>query len=742
MKKYFYLMAGAFVVLISFNTYAQTVVKSVPISKEKSLKNVVENKIVNKEINPLFNHENTIPATRSSEEYVLKEDFQEWDGNDPSWLPQDWEIKTIGSLSGHPGWHIYEPRSVYEEITSKCMVFESFENPVNQWLITPKLEISEGMELSFYTFPSPLYYFDWNFIDWTTYTFTEMNVINDFKVCLSEDDGETWVLLKSLANEFKDITGYSDLFYQAYPRTFHIDLSNYVGKNVRIGFQVEGENGNIAMIDNVYIGFPSLEVAYSRPYGALFFGLSSADEYVPASIMAVPVYKPVTFYNESPDTNAIYTWTYNDSDGPQSSDNQKELTVTYHTDYTNESTTRNNLYEMPVLTASAERYATTEFSYPYFLQAGGKGEYEKFYPQTNEKEIIDLGLGIVDPMTEGTATWTDIALPYFGYNQESDRYWTDKMLNGDPDLSMDEDNYSHLIMNGNLFYATEAPLVINGVRANGYGRVDRNAVFKAEIYLIGRNWMIPETPYATAICTGDDITIIDRYASNYILSFNFKFDEPIVMSTELTPYYFVAVSGFHDPDHVEYYSPEMSEYDNPDGLALGWIGKKSKLMGNEYPVSWSPVYEYTGSYVSFYIMLDAVYPWLESQTESVEIGNGETVSLALDSYYDGSSLSVENLPSWLQAKPEGRYGEAFISFTSSSSEIVSAEVTVIGPGVAKTIIVNNTGEGKIENISVSDLEDYEEIYTLTGIKVSGNINPGIYIIKNKKGDITKRFIKK
>ena len=743
MKKLNCLLSLALIGVTGINASVQTTMQSTPKEKPVFFHKPLKGIETRTTINPNIGSAVSSLATRSDEGGLLNENFEEWNSADgEKWLPEGWTTKRITSASGHKGWRMYAPMSAYDEITSKCLVFESFKEPVDEWVITPSVAVADGMELRFFAYPSPLYYYDWSKIDWETYTFTEMSLLNDFKINISEDGGNSWTLLKSLADDFKDITGYFDLYYQMYPRLYKIDLSKYAGKNVMIGFQIEGNpEGNLAVLDDVYVGYPPIELSYSKPEGALFFGLSSTDQFVPASIMTVPVYQPVTFENKSKSTTANYSWIYMDTDGEKTSQEQKALTVTYKTDYTDEFTTRNNLYDMPVLTASDDKFADTEFTYPYLLQAGGKGEYERYYTDTQDKEVINLGLGVVDPMTEGTATYADIALPYFGYNNESDRYWTDIMLNGDKDFSMDENTYCKLLKNGNLFYATDAPLVITGVHTNGYGRVSRNAVFKAEIFLIGKNWQVPDTPYATAICTGDDITIIDRYSTNNILSFNFKFDEPIVMSKELTPYYFVAISGFNDPENVEYYSPEMSDLDNPDRLALGWIGKELKFNGQKYPVSWSPVQEYTRSYVAFYIMLDAVFPWLESESEDFHVSKGETIDVKLDSYYDGDELKIENMPSWLTAKAEGRYGETKVNFTCTESLKETASVTITAPGVAKTINIINGEEGGVDSIYITDLTGKEAIYTLTGIKVRNTPKPGIYIIRNSDGTVSKKYLR-
>lgn len=713
-----------------------------PIQKEVKFKNIPGSIDNSGRIDPHIGEtDNSTPNKISEADFALREDFEGWDGLNDSWLPEGWTIERRQSASEHKGWRVYTPVSLYEEIKSTCMLFDTFNEPVDEWLITPEIRVADGMQLSWLSYPSPIYYFDPTYIDWTTYSFTEMHIINDFKVWVSDNNGQSWNLLKSVAEDYLETTGYFDLASRAKPTVYNINLSAYAGKDIIIGFNVVGEpEGNTAMVDDVTIGFPELNISYDRPAGSLFFGLSKYDEYLPASILVTPVYKPVTFINTSKDKKVNFSWTYTDTTGEHFS-NSTSLTVTYGTDYTSDYTTRNNLYDMPLLTAQAEKYATTEYSYPAWLQAGGKAEYEIYYTDSQEREIVDLGLGILDPVTEGTATYADIGVPYFGYNQSSDYFWTNYMLNGDPDLTMDENNYSHLIQYGNLMYTSDSPLVINGIRTNAYGKISKNVEMKAHIYLVDKGFAISEQPYVTAVCLPEDITIIDRYSSNDFLSFYFRFEEPVVISADITPYYFVTISGFRDAENVEYFSPEMSDKDNRDKLAFGWVGRESKLMGTLYPMSWGAVYDFLGQYVSFYIMLDAAYTWLECDTVEIKIGPDGKATLSLDSYYSSEQLEIDGLPEWLSAECSGRYGETKIVFTSTSDFEASAIITVGAPGIEKKIKVSTGGSNGIGNIELSDLDGSVEIYTLTGLKVTGTPAPGLYIIRQPGGRSFKSFVR-
>lgn len=746
--------------LVASNAGAQELIATNPVQKQISSKNsahkVVSSKQFAKDIkintletpsgfktkklelaqkpNTKLNPYSDKKFAASGGDYVFNEDFESFDGYDMLWLPSGWSVKRVKSQSGHFGWTAYAPLSAYEEIKSKCMVFNYFDDLVDEWLITPEIEVDADMQLSFESIPGGVYYFDWDYIDFDTFEFTELKVLNDFIVNVSNDNGATWKPIKALSDDFKKTKSFYEMTYMMDYTEYKVSLSEYAGQKIKIGFQVVGEpEGNSAIVDNVKVGYPELNVAYSRPTGHLFFGLSKYDENLPASIMTVPVFSPVTFTNTSknPNINVDYTWTYEDTDGFNTLNGDNKLSVTYRTNHESDFTSRNNLYEMPSLSASADRYTSKSFAYNYLVQAGGKGEYERYYTNTGETEIVDLGLTIVDPMTEGSATYADIVLPYFGYNQESDRFWTEYTFGKGEG---DDENWTHLEKYGNLFIPTNEPLVIEGVRANAYGRVSRNTKFTAEIYLLNGGFVIPEKPYAVAVCTGDDITIIDRNASNHILSLNFKFDEPIVMSKDLAPYYVVAIGGFRDPENVEYFSPEMSDKSNPDKLALGWIGKQLCWYGQTYPISWSDVYGYVEEYVSFYIMLDAHFPWLKSETEEHLVSADSPTTLSLDSYYDGNDLSVEGLPDWLTASVSGRYGKTEVTFSSTKPEEDTATVTIKGHGVSQTVNIKNNQAASAADIIIDGNDDTGVLYNLSGQRVSDNdATRGFFILRKADG---------
>lgn len=697
-------------------------------------------------ITPLHNNNtlnpNLKPARVSTPPtgYSLFEDFQSWDGKDTNWLPDGWSVDRKVKEDGHTGWYPYKPDPNYDLIPSTCMVFNEFNSAVDEWLVAPRVKVEKGMELSFLTYNNTLYYLDFDYVDMANgFVYTEKKIANDFRVNISTDGGKTWSVLKSLAQDAVDDP--SDIYFELYYRmglcNYNISLDDYAGQDVTIAFQVVGrKEGNAAFVDDVTIGLPPVKLKYSKPTGALWFGVSNNNEVLPASVLTVPVFAPLTFVNTSSNPGATYSWTYADSRGNEfGSDEQKNLSVTYTTNHTTELDSRNNWQTMPVLYGQAPGMAPGQFTYDNWLQAGGRGEYEKYIVDEDASEIVQLGLTVADPWQEGTTTWADIALPYFGYNQESDRFWTDYTFGGDNGPT----DYTHLEKIGNFFYSTDAPLVIDGVRLNAFGRITDDAEFKAELYLLNKGYMIADKPYATAVCKGDDIKVVDQSAfkTNNDIYLNFKFDQPVVMSKDVAPYYIVFISGFRDEKNVDYFSPLMSEYSNPDNLGLGWCWVETSFYGDTQQGQ-LPVANVTNDIlVSFYIMLDAQFPWLEGDVTEHTTSADAPTTLTLDSYH-GESLTVEGLPLWLNARVSGRYDKTQIEFTSTNPDEATATVTVKAPGVSKAITIKNTKSTGVAHITVDANDGTEILYNMAGQPVNPRTAPkGIYILRRADGSTSK-----
>lgn len=667
------------------------------------------------------------------------EDFEAWDGEDYSWLPDGWQRKRVTSANNHDGWIPYQPDGMsFASPYGKALIVLFSPETVDEWAVTPEIEVEEGMELTWNGLNDGVWYFDMSEnVDWDTFEYIKQVVICDVKINVSTDGGNTWTVIKSLSDDFIG-ESFMDLYMAAANemKKMKVSLDDYAGKKVKIGFQYVGTDGNTSAIDNVRVGLRELDLSYMNPAGSLHFGLSRESSYLPLSVIAAPAYAPITFTNTSYNEGATYSWTYLDNNAEEAvSNEQDELTISYTPDYTSEFSTRNNVFNMPQLHGTAPGASATNYNPGGYLQAGGTPDWEFSVQGSEDKVIENLGLTVNDISKEGVTTIAHNMVPIFGYNQEVDKYWSEYTFSED----YDENNWVKYHTMINVMLAPESPMVIDGVWTEAYARVKTSATFKVELRKLTEEGEIGDL-IASATATGDDLLIISAEelgGTNDFLTVNFKFDEPVVISNAVADMYVVCISGFNDPENVEYFSPLLSESDSSDGMAYGWILKDICMDGNTRS-SLTAVVNYTGVYQAFYIMLDASYPWLESADE-LTISPESPSFLKIDTYHPAEKLTVENLPSWLTAEIAGRYDNAYVKFTSTGTETDAAEVTVKGPGVSKTVKISY-GESGIDGIEADTLSGTEEIYTLTGRKVgAGSVVPGIYVVRHADGSASKVF---
>lgn len=689
----------------------------------------------NKKINPFAKVPKTLPNGT-----VFAEDFEAWDGIDSSWLPEGfaYDRKSGRECEGWSMMSESEASQLISGVTGNVLFIKFDSEFLDEWVVMPEITLDGDMILSFDTFNDGLWYFSTENVNWETMQYEGEKVLAfDQKVMISEDGGENWTELKSLAADFADWS-FGDLMngMDGASHRINVSLSEYAGKTVKLAYRYVGTDGNSSFIDNISIGKPALELNYTNPLGTLFFGMSPETYTLNMSILAGPVYKPWYFMNNSYADGATYSWKYMNADSEWDvSDEQDMLEVTYKTDYTSDFTTRNNLFHTPVLSGSAPGYSDGEFTRGQYLQAGGKGEFEAKF-STGETQFLNLGLGVIDPVNEGNTTVAAGFTPVFGYNSEVDKFWTDYTFGED---GGDENNYVKYEGYMNYFFNLDAPVVIKGLHTSGFAQLKEGARMKAKIIPLTDEGVPSEEALATAYCEYKDMLITpaeELGGTNDLVTFNFKFDEPIVMSSDVCMAYVVRISGFNDPENVEYFNPLMSAVSNPDGYAFGWISKTIVFEG-EPRESFTAVANYLSgeALLSFYISLDAEFPWLEGP-ESVNIGSDGIATVTLDSSVAGEDLKFENLPSWLSASAEGIHNNTVVTFRLAdvNQGANSATVTVAAPGVSHDITVN---AGASAVAGVESEAAAAEIYSLSGVRVSDMKASGVYIVKDVKGNVHK-----
>lgn len=704
-----------------------------------------------------------IGGAKAPAESVLFESFEGWDGEDINWTPEGWTVDMRGEVEREQSWTPYTPNPMYGLVAvpdGKYGYAVSFGSArQDEWLISPEVEIAEGYALSYWQFLDPAWLFSLDNVDWDTMDFTEEPEVAATLQIWAQPEGGEWTMLHDYADDFRGLS-FLELSYltPAAMEKKNISLDEFAGKKAKIAFRYVGIDGNTMMIDAINIGYPQLEdISYMDPFSTLYWGFGKSW-YLPsagADVAMIPVYEPVTWTNLSYHEGAVYEWSYIDPvTFEETTDNNPDgLTVTYEPNYSREATLINNFIAPPVLNASAPMSTPASYSAPYLcLQAGGKPTITFNDATTLEPTLFPFAPHFTDItyITCDDEKIGDNAIPVFGYNNHTDQYWLNYSLNGAEPL---ENNFSRLEAIANLFWASSAPLVVNGITAYGWGKVDPDAEFTATIY--GLNSEMSKdietfTEIASTKLKGADFIVEYPDAKGYICM-PFAFENPVVVrATEEHPAFFIMLSGFNS-EKVEYFAPLQSSLPDPNYLCWGYILNHINMEGHtdrpEYynikPMVYKIDDEYVDPYAAFAIGLDGFYPWLTTETTEIELAaDGTPVEVALGSYYDGSDLTVE-VPAGVEATVTGRYDKCVLTVSHNAATVIAdGDIVVKGPGVEVTIAVKENIAG-ISDISATNEAEVAGIYDLNGRRVNpADAEEGIYVVKYADGSATKKVIRK
>lgn len=689
--------------------------------------------------------------------YALYEGFEDWDGADLEWIPEGWTVDMRGDVPRSESWtptigggYLPAPKdgNYYYGINYSS-------ERQDEWLISPEIEVVGDMILSYWLYLDPVFLFSIDNVDWNEYEFIGDKVVAATLQIWAQPEGGEWQMLHDYVDDYKDM-GLMDMMMisPAGLEEKSISLAQFAGQKVKVAFRYVGTDGNTMLIDAIGIGYPALEdISYMDPFFTLYWGFEKGWEmsYLSAAIGHYPVYEPLSWTNMSYVDGATFSWKYCDPITAEFvTDNDPDvLEVTYVPDYSSEALKKNNFFYPPVLTATAPYATPGSYSSPYaYFQAGGKAERtlndgSEFLPSLIPFNFHDRGLAMV---TVDDPQIGDPAIPVFGYNVNTNDYWLNYSLNGTEAI---EGDYSRLEGISNIFFASGAPLVVNGMTLHAYGKVADDAEFTAIIYGLNEDMnsdFATFTEIARTSIKGSDI-IAESPTSRGYLALSFDFESPVVVqATAEHPAYVFMITGFNS-DKVDYFVPLQSNLPDPNYMCQGYILNHIDLSNHiDRPAYYSfkpMVYkegdEYVDLYGAFAIGIDAEYPWLTTECEQISLFNdGSKVEVTLGSYYDGSQLEVE-VPAGVEASVAGRYDECVLTVCHNDADVIAeGNVVVKGPGVKLEIPVKEEFSGieSVGNVAAGVVG----VYDLSGNRVD-SASRGIYIVKYSDGSVRKSVMK-
>lgn len=734
---------------------AKRLAKGISISGESKIKHI-DNRLGFKNVKPRLNKKASV-VKAASESTVLYESFEGWDGSTADWLPEGWTLQQKVSDPAQT-WGVGEaiPMTAIAPSQGNYLFAINFGYDQDEWLISPLVETQEGMSVSFMAYIDPTFLFSLENLDWNTYEFTqEPEVAATLQVMAKAEGDAEWTMLHDYADDFRGLS-FLELMNLAPAglESKNVSLGDFAGKKIQIALRYVGNDGNTMAVDEISVGYPSLEgVTFSEPFDIQFWGFERSAEmsYLTLGIASFPVFSPITWLNSTYLPDVEFSWQYCDPITSEMVDGGSEdfLSVTYAPDYTSDFTRRNNLYYPPKLTATAPFATPTTVTSPYdYLQAGGRSEFvlndgSVFEGSLLPFSFLNQGISIA---TIDSEKYGDATLPLFGHDAFTNKYWLDYTLNGEEPGADDDVQLDGIL---NFIYPSAAPMVVNGADVFAKGTMDDDVEFKLSIYALDETYVFDpdvQQPVATATCIAKDFIKDDAVAGrNTNLCIPFNFDSPVVMKAdENTVAYIVYLTGFNS-DKVEYFVPIQSYYPHPDYLCHGWITKRMRVQSDVYRFSATPLANYEGPegemYNAFAIGLHAEYPWLTTEVTEIKLPqDGSPVNVALGSYYDSSKLSV-TVPAGVEASLAGRYNECELTLEHNDADVIAeGDVVVSGPGVELTIPLSEVAG--ISDAVTSNDADVKAIYDLTGRRINADeVTSGIYIVKYTNGTAQKVAVK-
>lgn len=705
--------------------------------------------LIRKTVDPRFNVRKATAGL--PEGCVFSESFEGWDGTTPSWIPEDWTaINSSDDVPAGNRWSVDGGNPLAGVIApdgNYILGINYSADALDEWAVTPEIALSENMELTFHAFLNPMFLFDINYLDWSTYEFIERHVAATLQVMVQADGGE-WTKVWDAVDEFADVTGLEMMERGGAFDQYTVDLADYAGKNVRIGFRYVGTDGDTMYIDNIAVGLPALdEVSYIPDFSTLYwgFGRNPGWEAMTLGVAQIPVFVPSTWMNMSPYENATYSWQYCDpvTADWDTSDEQEQLTLTYLPDYRKDFDVYTNLFYSPILSASQPGNSDGSYQSPTpYFNAGGTAQY--YFPA--DDETFTGGLLPFDQMSEGLTYLTvesdfgQLDTPITGYGPGSDEYWYNYTFPGEDNPAYG--SYVEGIIN--FIYPSAAPFTLRGATVLARGKADDDAELTLSVCRLYEGVPDFDNPVATRTIHGSDFIHYDANSDTDYLTLVFDFDEPVVLSAADSEAYIVALTGYHS-DKFTYFAPMQSEIPNPAGLCFGWLIHMIKYDSEDYNASLMPLAYLEGPYGECYnafaINLNGEYGWVGGPEDEVQVPADGTATVALDSYYAGTDLTVE-APEGVSASVAGRYGKTQLSISRAAgyTGAIDGNVTVKSPSHCVSIPVKADASG-IEDIVAPDAT-VEGVFSISGQRVdAAALTPGVYIVRYSDGSVRKTVVK-
>lgn len=627
-------------------------------------------------ITPSKSRINAPAVMKADENATLFEGFESYEGQTSrGWVPEGWsqESKTNpphvapegkgtclvweatkgdGFTSAYSGTYVERVQVSIADFTADPITFAEQQD---EWLITKAITPKTGDYLTFQLCYSPFF----TLFNESTMDFSSVN--NILEVLVTTDDGKTWEKVWDVLDDARSYT-VDELWDDgsSFVRPYHpmlVNISKYVGKNIKIAFRYYGINGESMMLDDVKVGEATPTAAATAPNAVFPIGLSldgynlnDASGNV-LNLALAPYKTSLEWTNVSPAYESC-TWTYPDEEGNETTSSSKNLEAPEY---------GFGQYGAPSLVTKIGSKTSDATKLYDAVQYGGS----VMIKNGNSYLSFDAAMYDLNRLVSKKAKFSLASAGVFGMGATSDATWNQLLkTEGMKVTGM-----------GMFIPQPAAPYTLSSANAVVYytaGKLTDKSQLKATVYKVEDDGSF--TAMAEGYCSPSEIYKADDKSYPKAVFYFEREIDGLPTQAELFVDYPIVIQFSADLaegeefDFVNAFDSAPNEVENNVYVFFN-DAEGTRKMINTTDLSFEDGSAAAGLYASF----DATYSWLRSDEDAFEAKPaGESKTFDLDSYYNLVSSKGENLAT---ATGEGLGDWYTVSF-ANGSDTEPAKMTV------------------------------------------------------------------
>lgn len=618
-------------------------------------------------ITPSKSRINAPAVMKADENATLFEGFESYEGQTSrGWVPEDWsqESKTNpphvapegkgtclvweatkgdGFTFAYSGTYVERVQVSMADFTADPITFAEQQD---EWLITKAITPKTGDYLTFQLCYSPCF----TLLNESAMDFSSVN--NILEVLVTTDDGKTWEKVWDVLDDARSYT-VDELWDDgsSFVRPYHpmlVNISKYVGKNIKIAFRYYGINGESMMLDDVKVGEATPTAAATAPNAVFPIGFSLegynlSDGSGNVLNLALAPYKTsLEWTNVSPAYESC-TWTYPDEEGNETTSSSKNLEAPEY---------GFGQYGAPSLVTKIGSKTSDAAKLYDAVQYGGS----VMINHGDSYLSFDAAMYDLNRLVSKKAKFSLAGDGVFGMGATSDATWNQLL----------ETEGMKVTGMGMFIPQPAAPYTLSSANAVVYytaGKLTDKSQLKATVYKVEDDGSF--TAMAEGYCSPSEFYKADEESNTKAIFYFEREIDGLPTQAELFVDYPIVIQFSADLaegeefDFVNAFDSAPNEVENNVYVFFN-DAEGTRKMINTTALSFEDGSAAAGLYASF----DATYSWLRSDEDAFEAKPaGESKTFDLDSYYNLVNSKGEDLAT---ATGEGLGDWYTVSFANGS----------------------------------------------------------------------------